>query len=302
MYNILTCLTCNLGESTMITDPESGEVICGNCGTVAADCVEDSRNGFRGFTNGKDTSRIGPPTSLTMHDMGLYTMVGKADRDSSGQLLDLEMRSRMNRLRTWDARLQTRDASVRNFRTAFTLLNKLKDKLGLPYATIEKAAYIYRKFQQEGHIKGKLISSTLAASLYIACRESGVSRSMDEITRAADVRRKTVARDYRDIVLTLGREVPQISHFQCIEKIGSRIGLDEKIIRHAMQLMEKIMKSEISAGKDPMGMAGAALYLSIQVNGLSIKQSVLATAASVTEVTLRNRVRDLKDRLQLHLN
>src|SRR5574341_216111 len=139
MYNLLTCLTCNLGESTMITDPESGEVICGNCGTVAADCVEDNRNGFRGFTNGKDTSRIGPPTSLTMHDMGLYTMVGKADRDSSGQLLDLEMRSRMNRLRTWDARLQTKDASIRNFRTAFTLLNKLKDKLGLPYVITEKA-------------------------------------------------------------------------------------------------------------------------------------------------------------------
>src|SRR5574341_609379 len=155
MYNLLTCLTCNLGESTMITDPESGEVICGNCGTVAADCVEDNRNGFRGFTNGKDTSRIGPPTSLTMHDMGLYTMVGKADRDSSGQLLDLEMRSRMNRLRTWDARLQIRDASVRNFRTAFTLLNKLKDKLGLPYPVIEKTAYIYRKAQQDGFVTGE---------------------------------------------------------------------------------------------------------------------------------------------------
>jgi transcription initiation factor TFIIB len=209
------------------------------------------------------------------------------------------MQNRMNRLRTWNARIQVKDASVRNFRVAFTLLNKLKDKLSLPYAIIEKAAYIYRKVQQEGFVKGRLISSTLAASLYVACREMGVSRTIEEIANAADVRRKTVARAYRDIVLSLGREVPQIDYFQCIEKIGSRIGLNEKIIRHAMKLMQQVLKRGISAGKDPMGLAGAILYVSMQMSGLSIKQSEMATASGVTEVTLRNRAKDLKNRLRI---
>jgi transcription initiation factor TFIIB len=300
MNNVTTCTTCNLGEAKMVTDLESGEIICSNCGTVAADYLEENRKEFSGTLEGNKNVRIGPPTSLTMHDMGLATLVGKDNRDSSGQLIDHDMRNRMNRLRTWDARIQVKDASVRNFRTAFTLLNKLKDKLSLPYAVIEKAAYIYRKVQQEGFIKGRMICSTLAASLYVACREMGVSRTIEEIADAADVRKKTVARAYRDIVLSLGREVPQIDYFQCIEKIGSRVALNEKVIRHAMKIMQQVLKHGISAGKDPMGLAGAILYVSMQMNGILIKQSDMATASGVTEVTLRNRAKDLKN--QLHIN
>jgi len=299
MHTVTTCVTCNLGEAKMVTDLESGEVICSNCGTVAAEFIEESRKEFGGYSEGKNNARTGPPTSLTMHDMGLATLVGKHNRDSSGQMIGLDMRTRMNRLRTWDARIQAKDSSTRNFRTAFTLLNKLKDKLGLPYPVIEKAAYIYRKAQQEGLIKGRIIYSTLAASLYIACREMEVSRTVDEIAGAADVRRKTVTRAYREIVLSLGREVPQIDYFQCIEKIGSRIGLSEKIMRHAIKLMENVLKQGISAGKDPMGLAGAILYVSMQMNGLTIKQSDVAAASGVTEVTLRNRAKDVKN--QLHL-
>jgi transcription initiation factor TFIIB len=297
--NIITCTTCNLGQTKMVTDLESGEIICSNCGTVAAEYMEENRKEFSGTSGGNNNVRVGPPISLTMHDMGLATEVGKDNRDSSGQLIDLDMRNRMNRLRTWDARIQVKDASVRNFRVAFTLLNKLKDKLSLPYAVIEKAAYIYRKVQQEGFVKGRLISSTLAASLYVACREMGVPRTIEEIANAADVRKKTVSRAYRDIVLSLGREIPQIDYFQCIEKIGSRIGLNEKIVRHAMKLMQQVLKHGISAGKDPMGLAGAILYVSMQISGVSIKQSEMATASGVTEVTLRNRAKDLKNQLRI---
>lgn len=299
MNNIITCTTCNLGQTKMVTDLESGEIICSNCGTVAAEYMEENRKEFSGTLDGNNNVRVGPPISLTMHDMGLATEVGKDNRDSSGQLIDLDMRNRMNRLRTWDARIQVKDASVRNFRVAFTLLNKLKDKLSLPYAVIEKAAYIYRKVQQEGFVKGRLISSTLAASLYVACREMGVPRTIEEIANAADVRKKTVSRAYRDIVLSLGREIPQIDYFQCIEKIGSRIGLNEKIVRHAMKLMQQVLKHGISAGKDPMGLAGAILYVSMQISGVSIKQSEMATASGVTEVTLRNRAKDLKNQLRI---
>jgi transcription initiation factor TFIIB len=114
MYNLITCSTCNLGETKMVTDLESGEIICSNCGTVAADYVEDVRKDSNTFSDGKNNERTGPPISLTMHDMGLATQVGKTNRDSSGQLIDVDMRTRMNRLRTWDARIQVRDGSVRN--------------------------------------------------------------------------------------------------------------------------------------------------------------------------------------------
>jgi transcription initiation factor TFIIB len=299
MYYSLSCVMCNLGETKMVTDLESGEIICSNCGTIVADCTEDPRKGFNSLTDGKDTISNGPPISLALHDMGLATQMGKVNRDSSGQLLDLEMRSQMNRLRTWDARIQTRDASLRSFRTAFTLLNKLKDKLGLTYAVIEKTAYIYRKAQQDGLVRGKMISSNLAASLYIACRELGISRTVDEIALAANIRKNTLTRNYRSIVLRLDLRVPQINHYQCIEKIASRVGLSEKIKRQAAQLMGEIIKNEMAAGKDPMGIAGAAIYLCMQLEGVEIKQSELAVASAVTEVTLRNRTKELKNKLRI---
>ena len=205
----------------------------------------------------------------------------------------------MNRLRIWDSRTLFRDSTSRNFTTAFMLLDKLKDKLGLTPSVVEKTAYTYRKVQEDGLIRGRTIGAGLVACLYISCRELGVSRTIDELAEESNISRKAIAKIYRDIVFHLGRKIPEINCFQCIEKIANKIQLSERTIRHARDLMKKALKLEFSAGKDPMGFAGAVLYVSLQMEGKTVRQVDIADAAGVTEVTIRNRAMDLKNRLQL---
>jgi transcription initiation factor TFIIB len=300
MSKVITCSTCNIEENKMVTDLVSGEIVCSNCGTVVIDGIEE--NG-KEWINSKDRetdkSRIGMPFSLAVHDMNLSTIIGKTNKDSTGQFIDSGMQARMNRLRIWDSRTLFRDSTSRNFTTAFMLLDKLKDKLGLTPSIVEKTAYTYRKVQEDGLIRGRTIGAALVACLYISCRELGVSRTIDELAEESNISRKAIAKIYRDIVFHLGRKIPEINCFQCIEKIANKLQLSERTTRHARDLMKKALKLEFSAGKDPMGFAGSVLYVSLQMEGKTIRQVDIADAAGVTEVTIRNRAMDLKN--QLHL-
>src|ERR687885_2123737 len=178
------CSICKSNQ--IITDPESGELICSKCGQVISDKVEQEGAEWRNFDplssgDSSSRSRVGMSTSLARHDMGLSTIIGRTDRDASGQKIDAAMRSTMDRLRTWDYRTQVRNATDRNLRNAFFKLDILKDKFGLTDSVVEKAAYIYRKAQERGLVRGRTISGVLAAAIYIACREMGISRTLKDV-------------------------------------------------------------------------------------------------------------------------
>jgi transcription initiation factor TFIIB len=300
MSKVITCSTCNIKEDRLVTDVVSGEIVCSNCGTVVIDGIEEiGKEWINPKDNGTDKSRIGMPFSLAVHDMNLSTIIGKTNKDSAGQLIDSGMQARMNRLRIWDSRTMYRDSSSRNFTTAFVLLGKLKDKLSLTPSIVEKTAYTYRKVQEDGLIRGRTIGAVLVACLYITCREQGVSRTIDELAEASNIRRKAIAKIYRDIVFHLNRKMPQVNCFQCIDKVANKIELNEITTRHARDLMKKVLEQEFSAGKDPMGFAGAVLYVSLQMEGKTVRQIDIADAAGVTEVTIRNRAKELKSKLHL---
>lgn len=300
MSKVITCSTCNIKEDRLVTDVVSGEIVCSNCGTVVIDGIEETgKEWINPKDHETDKSRIGMPFSLAVHDMNLSTIIGKTNKDSAGQLIDSGMQARMNRLRIWDSRTMYRDSSSRNFTTAFVLLGKLKDKLSLTASIVEKTAYTYRKVQEDGLIRGRTIGAVLVACLYITCREQGVSRTIDELAEASNIRRKAIAKIYRDIVFHLKRKIPQVNCFQCIDKIANKIELNEITTRHARDLMKKVLEQEFSAGKDPMGFAGAVLYVSLQMEGKTVRQIDIADAAGVTEVTIRNRAKELKSKLHL---
>jgi transcription initiation factor TFIIB len=300
MSKVITCSTCNIKEDRMVTDVVSGEIVCTNCGTVVIDGIEEiGKEWINPKDHETDKSRIGMPFSLAVHDMNLSTIIGKTNKDSAGQLIDSGMQARMNRLRIWDSRTLYRDSSSRNFTTAFVLLGKLKDKLSLTPSIVEKTAYTYRKVREDGLIRGRTIGAVLVACLYITCREQGVSRTIDELAEASNIRRKAITKIYRDIVFHLNRKIPQVNCFQCIDKIANKIELNEITTRHARDLMKKVLEQEFSAGKDPMGFAGAVLYVSLQMEGKTVRQIDIADAAGVTEVTIRNRAKELKSKLHL---
>jgi transcription initiation factor TFIIB len=302
------CSICKSNQ--IITDSDSGELICSKCGQVISDKVEQEGPEWRNFdllassmgqSNGSNSrSRVGMSTSLARHDMGLSTIIGRTDRDASGQKIDAAMRTTMDRLRFWDYRTQIRSATDRNLRNAFFKLDILKDRLGLSDSVVEKAAYIYRKTQERGLVRGRTISGVLAAAIYIACREMGISRTLKDIAAYSDVKLKEVAKSYRLLCIELDLKVPIVDPMKYIAKVANKANLSEKTKRQAAEIMNNITKREISAGKNPMGLAASVLYMSSLKTGENITQGHLSDAAGVTEVTLRNRYKDLMNRLELN--
>ena len=293
----ILCSACNSDQ--MITDPDRGEIICSNCGRVMTDKVQEIQPEWSAFVYAdKDNTRIrtGARSSLARHDMGLYTIIGQTNKDASGHNLSVPMLSTMSRLRVWDNRTQLdASASHRNFQKAFNNLDRLKDKLGLSDAIVEKTAYTYRKAHEKGLIRGRTMHAVLAACVYIACREIENPRTLRDLATIMNIKRKDITRSYRMLVLELDFKIPLIDPMKCIIKISNNLDLSEKTKRKAMHVMDKVIRSRISAGKNPMGLAASILYLSCLFNGDHRNQTIFAQAAGVTEVTIRNISRILKN-------
>ena len=183
----------------------------------------------------------------------------------------------------------------------FDLIFHLVDltKLGLPDAIIEKTAYIYRKARKRGLGRGRETSSALAAALYLACRQDRTPRTLNEICMISNIKRKAVSRQYRNMVIELDIRIPAIDPIKCITRIANQINLNQKVKQKAINIIDAATKSGLSAGKNPMGLAASILYISCVINGYNIGQTIFAKTAGVTDVTIRNISKDLRNHLDL---
>jgi transcription initiation factor TFIIB len=298
---INNCSMCKRGDM-IITDTESGEIICSNCGMVVSDKTQDisvpERRAFS-LEEANERIRSGSPASLARYDMGLATVIGNTKTDASGRYIDATMRSRMHRLRIWDSRARIH-TSGRNLVHAFDELDILKDKLGLSDALVEKVAYIYRKALDRRLVRGRTTSGLMAAAIYAGCREMGTPWTLKDIAAASNIKRKDIARNYRLLLFELELKIPNADPIKCISKVANKANLTENTKRHAISIMKEVSKKEISAGKDPMGFAASILYISCLRTGEDRTQTQIANASGVTDVTVRNRLKELKTTLHLH--
>jgi len=283
----------------MVVDNAGGELVCSSCGFVVKDKIEETGPEWRAFSKDEkdDRSRGGIPTSIAMHDMGLATVIGALNRDASGKSLSGSMKATVERLRTWDSRSQVHEPQDRNLRQAFSELDRLSDKLSVSDAVIEKAAYIYRKALERGLVRGRSISAIIAASLYAACRDRETPRTLKDLAVVSNVKKKDIARCYRLLLKEMDIKMPVVDPTKCVSRIASRAQLSERTKRRALEILKKAEEARISAGKDPMGLAAAALYVSCTLEGEDKTQRDVAEAAGVTEVTIRNRYKGLRSAL-----
>ncbi|MBV9177495.1 MAG: transcription initiation factor IIB, partial [Nitrososphaeraceae archaeon] len=289
---------CNRSDKVII-EPESGEIVCSSCGMVISDKIPDinwaERYAFNPEEMSKNRTRAGGfSTHLDGHVRGLDTMIGRTDKDAAGHKLDAITSSNMARLRMWDTRTRYLTSNDRNLVLAFNELDILKDKLGLSDAVVEKTAYVYRKAQARGLIKGRSITALLTASVYASCREMGIPWTIKDITEASNIKRKHLAKAYRLLISEFGYKVPLCDPIKCIAKVANKANLTENTKRQAIRIMNEVIEKQIPAGKDPMGLAATILYISCLKTGEVRTQTQIAHASGVTEVTVRNRLKDLK--------
>jgi len=288
LSNLERCPACN--KSSLVIDENTGEKLCSTCGVVISEDRESGGPEWRTFANdGGSKSRVGSGTSITIHDMGLSTMINPINIDATGKPLSSAMKKSIDRLRTWNSRSQVNSSSDKNLRQALSEMDKLKDKLSLTDAVIEKAAYTYRKANEKKLVKGRSVNGLVAACVYAACRDAETPRTLDDVADGINVRRKDVARCYRLIFRELDLKVPIADPVNGVARIASEAGLGEKTKRKAIALLNKAKKIGMAAGKDPMGLAAAALYLACITDGGNTTQRNISDASGVTEVTIRNR-------------
>jgi len=290
------CPAC--GDKKMVTDQNTGELFCGKCGFVVTDKITDTGAEWRSFANDEgNKARTGAGTSLTIHDMGLSTVIGAANKDATGKPLSSGVKSSIERLRTWDSRTQASSSADRNLRQALNEMGKLKDKLALTNAVIEKAAYIYRKSMERKLVRGRSIQGLVAACIYAACRDTETPRTLVDVAKGINIRRKDVARCYRLIYRELELKMPVVDPVRGISRIASIAELGEKSKRKAIAILNEAKRTGLVAGKDPMGIAAAALYLACISVGEAKSQKEISIASGVTEVTIRNRCAGLRKML-----
>jgi len=295
------CPEC--GSSNLIHDYDTGETVCGDCGLVLYEQMMDKGPEWRAFTQEEKASRsrVGVPTSYSVHDKGLSTAISQVDRDAFGRKLPLSTRLQMWRLRKWQIRSRVHSSIDRNLAQAMAELDRLSDKVYIPPPIKEKAAVTYRKALDKGLVRGRSIAAITAASLYAACRGSGTPRTLREIAEASLVDKKDVARCYRLLLRELEVHMPIADPLTYVSKIAERTGISGKTQGIAIQILREARKKRASAGKDPMGLAAAALYIACLQNNEKKTQKDIAEAAGVTEVTVRNRYKTLKKQLSLEL-
>jgi transcription initiation factor TFIIB len=301
LMKITRCPEC--GSGSLVEDYDQGEIICQQCGLVINENVLNQGPEWRAFTKEEkeERGRVGIPTSFSIHDKGLSTVIEQVNRDSYGRRLPLDRRLEMLRLRKWQIRTRVHSSIDRNLAQAMAELDRLADKIHIPSSTKERAAVIYRKALENGLVRGRSIAAIAAAAVYAACRASETPRTLKEVAGASRIGKKDVARCYRLLLRELNLKMPVEDPVKCISKIASRVDVPMITQRKALEILKMAKDKGIVAGKDPMGLAAAALYVACVLTGEKKTQKEIADMANVTEVTVRNRYKNLKDNLNLNI-
>lgn len=288
-------VTCECGSTDIITDNNSGEQICTQCGTVLDTMIFDQGPEWRAFDpqQADKLNRVGAPLTNLIHDNGLSTTISWKSQDGTGRRLTLEEQERQHRLRKWQRRTTTSDSVQRNLTQALSELNRIAGEMSLPQSVKETAAHLYRKAVTQGLIRGRTIQTVVASAIYMACRQCNVIRSLEDVAKAATITRKEAARNYRYLYKQLQPEVPQVNKDALITKFVSKLkvsGISEQLCR---KIMDQAKKQRLTIGRAPEGITAASLYIACRLTEEHRTQGEIAKTAQITEVTIRNRYKEL---------
>lgn len=295
MYNTGKCNEC--GSQNLFINREKGEIICKECGLVVEEKLVEFGQEWREFEDdgGEESRRrTGAPMTYTQFDQGLGTEVGqKADLFQLGG----KDRNKFFRLRKWQYRIST--AIERNLKLALAELKRVSSFLKLPKMVEEEAAMIYTQAVQRGLVRGRSMESVVSGALYAACRRHEVPRTLDELSEASSIEKKEIGRTYRFVTRELGITILPSNPADYIARFASSLKLAAETQSKAVEILESAQQEELTSGRGPTGIAAAALYVAALMYGEKRTQREVADVAGVTEVTIRNRYKELLDRLKL---
>ncbi len=294
------CPEC--GGRDLSRDYKRAEIVCGGCGLVVDEDIVDQGPEWRAFdySQMQARSRTGAPMTYLVHDQGLSTTIDQRDRDIFGNNIT-NHRAQLYRIRKWQNRIRVSNSIERNLSVALMELERFSSRLALPRNVRETAAVVYRKAVGKGLVRGRGIERVLAASLYIACRQCNVPRTLDEISEASGIGRRDIGKTYRFISRHLGVNLDPTTPIDYVPRFGSELGLSGEVQSKAIEILKAAMDLQLTSGRGPVGACAAAIYMACVLLGEKRTQREIAEAAAVTEVTIRNRYKEMAEKLDIEV-
>lgn len=294
------CPEC--GGRDLSRDYRRAEIVCSKCGLVVDENIVDLGPEWRafGYEQIQERSRSGAPMTYLIHDKGLSTIIDWRNKDIHGKDITRH-RAQLYRLRKWQQRIRISNSIERNLATALTELERVSSRLALPRSVRETTAAVYRKAVKRGLVKGRSIYGVLAASLYTACRQCNVPRTLDEISEASGIDRRDIGKIYRFISRKLGINLNPTTPVNYVPRFGSELGLSSEVQSKAVEILKIAMDLQLTSGRGPSSVCAAAIYIASVLLGEGRTQKEVAETAAVTEVTIRNRYKELVEKLDIEI-
>ena len=279
---------------------DSTEEVCTACGTVIVGVFHTGPE-WNAYSpeQAAEKARTGPPMTLRLHDGGLATVVG--DARNGKKSLDIDERQKLYALRKWQARSRISEPSDGTLTTGLSELTKMAATLGLPRAANDTASILYRRAIKKRLIRGRSVTNMIAAAIYMSCRQCGVPRTLDEIATLAMVDKKVLGRSFRFLFHSLEQFVPPSAPRTYAAKFANRLNLSGKAEGMAIRILEKAHEMRLTSGRGPAGIAAASTYIATVLTNERKTQREIAEIANVTEVTIRNRYKELLQKLMIEV-
>jgi len=296
------CAEC--GSRNLERDFTRGELVCNECGLVLEDTEIDMGAEWRVFSpeHGDSLARTGAPSTYLLHDRGLSTSIDWQNRDYSGKRLSSTNRSQYHRMRKWQQRARVKNSFDRNLTQALPEIARIGENLGFAKGLTEETALVYRKALEKGLTRGRSIDALVAASIYLTCNRNKLGRTLDEVCGAAKVGRKELTKCYKILKHALGIRMDVNHPVDFVPSFISKLGLSSEVLSKTLDILESAEERELTHGKSPTGIAAAAIYIAANVIGSNRTQREIADASDVTEVTIRNRYKELASSLNIKMN
>lgn len=287
------------GSTEFSFDHQKAEVSCARCGLVLEESLISQGPEWRAFDHEQRNkrARTGAPLSYAISDKGLNTVIDYKNKDSNGRNIPEANLAQLYRLRKWNKRMRVSGAGERNLAFALSEMDRVSSRLGIPRSVREDSAIIYRNAARMNIIRGRSIESVVAAAVYTACRRCNIPRTLDEISEASSVSKKLIGKTYRFLSRKLKIKLKPTSPTDYVSRFGSRLEVSGEVEAKAVDIINQSVEKGLSTGKGPTGIAAAALYISSILLGEKKSQKEVSEVAGVTEVTIRNRYKELVEKL-----
>jgi len=299
----LTAICPECSSTYLSRNYSRAELVCDDCGLVIEEDLIDYGPEWRAFDSEQreKRARTGAPMNYMIHDKGLSTTIGWTNRDSYGKSIPNRNRAQLYRMRKWQTRIRISNATMKNLVVALSDLDRMSSCMGLPRTVRETAAMIYRKAASKNLVRGRTVEGVAAAALYAACRQCHVPRTLDEISNIANMSRRDIGRNYRYIARELKLKLMPTTPQDYISRFCSELKLSGDVKAKTIEILKEAADKELTSGRGPTGVAAASLYIASVLCGERRTQRDIADEAGITEVTIRNRYKELAEKLDIEI-